>query len=77
MQEPLTQTEELSAVILGMLRQDCAQNSYRDKLEVGPPAPMNARSSHLSKAGMWNWAQAIVSNHRQNIRYFSDRALLS
>ena len=33
MQEPLTRTEELSAVILAMLRQDCAQNSDRDKLD--------------------------------------------
>ncbi len=33
MQKPLTRTEELSAVILHMLRQDCAQNSDRDKLD--------------------------------------------
>src|SRR5208282_4812139 len=56
MQEPLTRTEELSAVILAMLRQDCAQKSDRTSSIVGPPAPRNARSSHLPNAGMWNWA---------------------
>ncbi len=33
MQKPLTRTEELSAVILHMLRQDCARNNDRDKLD--------------------------------------------
>ena len=54
MQKPLTRPEELSAVILHMLRQDCAQNSDRDKLDTGPSAPMKARSSRLPKTGMWN-----------------------
>lgn len=30
---PLTRTEELAAVILAMLRQDCSQNRDRDKLD--------------------------------------------
>ena len=33
MQKPLTRAEELSAVILTMLRQDCTRNTDRDKLD--------------------------------------------
>jgi len=33
MQKPLTRAEELSAVILAMLRQDCTRNTDRDKLD--------------------------------------------